>query len=128
FYLMVLLASVSLNVILCAGPSWKPVAGYMGLMALWIFPWLLVFTALRIKSASSRMIFLIYLLATLFYSLLTAFQDSAHTASNLFVYFISPYLVLGFCALCVAYYGIVRLQQRARARSLDALESHRSSV
>jgi len=104
FYLMVLLASISLNVLLCTNVPAKVVFGALFILLLWVFPWLLFFIAMRLAGIQARGIFVAYILGFLLVILASAFYHSGKTASTIFDFFlITPILILLYLTSLVAF-------------------------
>jgi hypothetical protein len=99
FYLIVLLTSISLNVLLCTAVPAKIVFGALFILMLWIFPWLLFFISMRITGMQARGIFVSYILGISLVILASAFYHSAKSTGSIFDFFlVTPILVVIYVA------------------------------
>ncbi len=117
-FLIFLVLTISLNLILCTGVPARTVFGFMFVLLLWIFPWLLLFMAMRLSGLQARGIIVSYVLGMLLLTLTSTFYHSGKSASSIFdFYLISPSLVLLY-AVSLSFFAIASLRARKRLRAL----------
>ena len=114
FYLLILLLTTGFTIALCARIPIRGSFEYVGLVALWILPWLLVFTGMRISRARPRSILVIYLLATLLYVLVGFFRISGKTVSTSFEFFFETPMLYVLGASSLIYLVVVKIRQQKR--------------
>jgi ABC-2 family transporter protein len=117
FYLIVVLVSLSVNFILCTHVSQREILGWLFILLLWIFPWLLAFIALRLLGVHGRGMFVTYILGILLVTLGSTFYHSGKSAANVFDFFlITPVLVFLYIASLTAFFvASLRASRRLRA-------------
>jgi hypothetical protein len=83
FFLMLLIATVTLTLWLTSGWPWKLISEEIIKPYVWILPWFLIFIAMRLTGFRARGLFIGYLLGTVLFSILNVFS-AEKTASNTF--------------------------------------------
>ena len=116
-YLIVLLGSVSLTIFLCTGVSASVITGATFIVLLWIFPWLLLFIALRLAGVQARGIFVCYVLGILLTILAATFYHAGKSTSGLFDFFLVTPILIGLYALSLLLFvtAAYRASRRLRA-------------
>jgi hypothetical protein len=116
FYLIVLLATITVTVALCTGHSLRLLSGALFILLVWIFPWILFFIALRLYGVQARGIFVSYLLAMLIIILAATFYHSGKSVGSPFDFFlVIPVLVSLYAFALVAFIvGSLRSAKRLR--------------
>jgi hypothetical protein len=112
FFLATLILTITANVVLCMGASYRAAMQYVFLLVLWIFPWFLIFTTMRFSGSSARFLFVTYLLGTILYSLIASFLDSGKTARSLFDFYLRFPLLTPLWILSILYHVISRIRYR----------------
>ena len=116
FYLIVLLASISLTIQLCTGVPFQAISSGLFALLLWIFPWFFLFIALRLSGVHARGIFVSYILGMLLIILATTFYHSAKSAPTIFDFFlVTPVLVTVYLA-SIAAFVVASLRASRRLR------------
>jgi hypothetical protein len=117
FYLIVLLATISLTVYLCTGVALRSVVDALSILMLWIFPWFLLFVALRLFGVRARGIFVSYILGMLLVILASTFYHSTKPPATVFDFFlVTPVLATVYIAsLAIFLIASLRASRRLRA-------------
>lgn len=114
FYLIVLLTSISLNVLLCTAVPSKVVFGALFILMLWIFPWLLFFISMRMAGMQARGIFVSYILGISLVVLASAFYHSKSTGSIFDFFLVTPILVAIYVASLATFLVVSLRSKRLR--------------
>jgi hypothetical protein len=116
FFLVVLLASISVTLMLCTSVPSKTMIGGFLILLLWIGPWLLLFLSLRLAGIQARGIFVSYILGILLVVLASTFYHSGKTANTVFDFFlITPVLIFLYVAALAAFiFTSIRASRRLR--------------
>lgn len=120
FYLILLVFTLSLTGGICSGLPLKLAMGYFGTLCLWLFPWLLIFTGMRLFSARPAALFVIYGIGTLLYSILAVFQSSGKNASSIISFYLVMPDIFVLAGIGVVFYGIARAVSRSRLKAREA--------
>lgn len=112
FYLILLIFTLLITVYLCSGAPFKTILFSAGALFVWVFPWLLIFSALRLFGLKQRGILQVYLLVTVFYVILSAFRTGKGSIID-FLFF--PSGVLLFLSFSVLFYLIARMRSKRLA-------------
>ncbi|MCI0414067.1 ABC transporter permease [bacterium] len=116
FYLLIVLTSISLNIVLCTAVPPTVVFRALFILLLWIFPWLLFFIAMRLSGVQARGIFVSYILGVLLVILASAFYHSGKSATTIFDFFlVTPILVAVYIA-SLAFFTIASLRASKHLR------------
>lgn len=113
-YLIVLIASLSATFILISGLPLKYALEYFLGCCLWIVPWLLVFSAMRLAAFRQRALFVAYGLGTTLYGILVAFEHSGKSVSRVMDFFILTYGISALWILSILYHAVTRSRLRSR--------------
>ena len=116
FYLMVLLTTISINVVLCTAVPAKVVFGALFILILWVLPWLLFFIAMRLAGIQARGILVSYILGILLVILASAFYHSGKSTSSIFDYFLITPILTSIYIASLATFLVVRLRVSQRLR------------
>jgi ABC-2 type transport system permease protein len=104
FYLITLLASISVTLNLCTSVASGLVYGGMFVLLLWIGPWILLFLAMRLSGIQARGIFISYILGILLVTLIATFYHSGKSTSTIFDFFlIVPVIAFLYVATLIAF-------------------------
>ncbi|HET6266187.1 MAG TPA: ABC transporter permease [Acidobacteriota bacterium] len=114
FYLLILLLTTAFTIAYCARIPVRGSMEYVGLVILWIIPWLLIFTGMRISRARPRSILVIYLLAALLYVLVGFFRSSGKSVSTSFEFFFDTPMLGVLVASSLIYLVVVMIRQHRR--------------
>jgi hypothetical protein len=116
FFLIVLLASISLTLMLCTSVPAKTSIGGFSILLLWIGPWQLLFLSLRLAGVQARGIFVSYILGILLVVLASTFYHSGKTTTTIFDFFlVTPILIFLYVAALLAFVVTsIRASQRLR--------------
>jgi ABC-type transport system involved in multi-copper enzyme maturation permease subunit len=107
-FLLLLLMTSSMTATLCAGVAWKTGIGYFALIALWILPWFLIFTGMRLSHHRPRNLFVVYIFGTLLYVLIAFFQKSGKSVSTVFDFFLTTPMIFILFVVALLYLAMVR--------------------
>ncbi len=116
FYLMILLASISQNVLLCTAVPSNVVYGSLFTLLLWVFPWFLFFIGLRLFGAQARGIFVSYILGVSLVILASAFYHSGKTTTTIFDYFLVTPILVSIYIASLTIFVIASLRSSKRLR------------
>ncbi len=118
-FLFVLLLTVALNFCFTGGVPWAVVSGYLSEIALWAVPWLLIFLAIRLMGGRPRLLFISYLLGTIFCTLMSVFWHSRNPSAashTIYDFYLTTPNVLLLSIIGIAGYGIARMKTRRLLR------------
>ncbi len=113
-YLVVLIASLSATFILISGLPARYALEYILACCLWIVPWLLVFSAMRLSAFRQRALFVAYGLGTGLYGILVAFEHSGKSVTRVIDFFILAYGMAALWILSILYHAFTRFRLRNR--------------
>ncbi len=116
FYLILLLASISLTIFLCTGVPSSVILGALFVLLLWIFPWLLFFITLRLAGVHARGIFVSYILGMLLIILEATFYHSGKSTSTIFDFFLVTPVLVSLYATSLLTFAIAGLRASKRLR------------
>jgi ABC-type transport system involved in multi-copper enzyme maturation permease subunit len=105
-YLILMLLTFVINVWICTGLPWSKIMTAATPTFIWAFPWLMLFSALRLAGLKQRGILQTYLLATVFYVIVSAFDRGG--SKDLRAFLILPSTILVFASIALITYLIVR--------------------
>jgi ABC-type transport system involved in cytochrome c biogenesis permease component len=112
-YLIVLLLTLALSFTLISGLGWHLAFDYTSALCVWILPWLLIFSAMRLAGFRQRGFLVAYGLGTVLYVILVVFEHSGKSSpSDVFDFFIFNYSIFLLVAVSIIYYAITRLRSR----------------
>ncbi|HSE41330.1 MAG TPA: hypothetical protein VLH08_11255, partial [Acidobacteriota bacterium] len=73
-FLIMSILVLGVNVAYASGVGWSVVSEYVFIPFIWIMPWFFIFIALRLFGFKQRGLFIAYVLGTIFYSIISAFD------------------------------------------------------
>src|SRR5437867_7318277 len=89
-FLFLLTATIAFNFTLTSGLPWRTVSPFLSQIALWIAPCLLLFVAIRLWGLRGRILFVTYLLGTLFCTILSVFWHAPSSTQTIFSFYLTP--------------------------------------
>jgi ABC-type transport system involved in multi-copper enzyme maturation permease subunit len=118
-FLMLIVFTAGLNVALASGAGFKIVGEYVFLPFIWIMPWFLMFIGLRICGFRQRGLFIAYVLGTIFYTILTAFNRDP-TPSGFADFLLGDPRILIPWIIAVPFFIVTRIWSARRATAMSA--------
>ena len=117
-YLILLLMTVSVCFLLISGlPGNLVIENALGIL-LWIVPWILIFTAMRLSGFRQRAFFVAYGLGTVLYIILVVFEHSGKPSPPGIDYFVYTYGTLALWIVSILYHGFTRIRDRQRRKAV----------
>lgn len=107
-FLLLLLLTSAMTATVCAGVAWRTGIGYFALIALWVLPWFLIFTGMRLSQHRPRNLFVVYVFGTLLYVLVAFFEKSGKSVSTAFDFFLTTPMIFILFAAGLVYFAMVR--------------------
>lgn len=107
-FLLLLLMTSAMTATLSAGLAWRTGIGYFALIALWVLPWSLIFTGMRLSQHRPRNLFVVYIFGTLLYVLVVFFEKSGKSVSTAFDFFLTTPMIFILFGVAIIYLAMVR--------------------
>ena len=123
-FLFLMIATIAFNFTLTSGLPWRTVSPFVSEIGLWIAPWFLLFLALRLWGLRGRILFVTYLLGTLFCTILSVFWHAPSSTQTVFSFYLTPPNIILLSVAALASYSIARIQtKRKKAGQPPALQT-----
>jgi ABC-type transport system involved in multi-copper enzyme maturation permease subunit len=113
-YLAILLITVSLTFAAISGLRLRLIFGYLVPFGLWIVPWVLIFSAMRLAGFRQRAFFGVYAFGTILYIILSIFLLSGKASAPGIEFFMFPYCVGFLWIAAIVFHIIMRVRLRSR--------------
>lgn len=127
FYLVVMLFTLSTVIGLCSGlppgiTTWlmlKISCAMFGTIMLWVAPWILTFTGLRLLFSKPQALFIFYGIGTLFYSIFAIFRSSGKSVNSVFEFFLVMPDIFFLVGASIIFYAIARVAAAKRIANVS---------
>ncbi len=114
-FLIVLILTASLTITIASGIALKTVSEFVLAPFIWVMPWFFIFIAMRLSGFQARGLFIAYVLGTILYTIIAAFDK---TRSGSFAEFlVGRERIAVPCVLGVLSFIIVRIRSARKAET-----------